>query len=132
MACGSRRLGTSEPRPTLAPRRMPAVSDRQVLDHLEFGPECQLLAGREYDGKDPAARSDQTAGQVTKRRPVFGVDRTEKGVVEQEVIQLIVLKGESVFGNEPAPERTKPTPDQGFQFGGIIDRRHVPSRACRP
>ena len=73
----------------------------------------QLFPGRKDDRADSPTGSNHTTCELAKGRPVLRMDGTEEGVVKQEVVRLIVVEGEGIFGNEPAPERTKPTPTNG-------------------
>jgi len=86
------------------------------------------FTGREDDGTNPATRSDQSARQLAEGNPVFGVDRAEEGVIEQQVVRFIVVKGESVFSDKPTTQGAESTADQGLQSGRVIDRGDCPTR----
>ena len=123
---------------------MPTENYGSVLNLAELGGEdlgevgrgdsprrttfSDCFAGREDDRTNPAARSDQSARQLAEGNPVFGVDRAEESVIEQQVVLFIVLEGESVFSDEPTTQRTESTADQGLQPGRVIDRGDRPTR----
>ncbi len=49
-------------------------------------------------------------------------------MVKQQVIGFLIVERQRILRNEPAPEGTKPTPDQRFQLGGEINRCDRPAR----